>query len=237
MRTDCSSIVFTASSDHIFMAFRFTKKKHETAVATNTHPVPGYPRNAENVSPNDNWQSFGLKPSPKFGNTAQRWRRKKTDGAGGSGNATELRRTLQLMVYEDTVEMSLVHSVVILYILVYCLKTYSQTMRQMIEKVQGVVLISWEPQLSGWSRKSAIRDVTKLPRRRCRRLQRKKKKHALGFCGFFFLGGEGQVFVMNFVWAMHVMKGADDGFYGCFWAVFFWRCNESDYDGSRESPT
>ena len=53
------------------------------------------------------------------------------------------------MVYEDTVEMSLVHSVVILYILVYCLKTYSQTMRQMIEKVQGVVLISWEPQLSG----------------------------------------------------------------------------------------
>lgn len=221
MRTDCSSIVFTASFDHIFMAFRFTKKKHETAVATNTHPVPGYPRNAENVSPNDNWQSFGLKPSPKFGNTAQRWRRKKTDGAGGSGNATELRRTLQLMVYEDTVEMSLVHSVVILYILVYCLKTYSQTMRQMIEKVQGVVLISWEPQLSGWSRKSAIRDVTKLPRRRWRRLQRKKKTCPWILWIFFFGGGEGQVFVMNFVWAMHVMKGADDGFYGCFLGSFF----------------
>lgn len=236
MRTDCSSIVFTASFDHIFMAFRFTKKKHETAVATNTHPVPGYPRNAENVSPNDNWQSFGLKPSPKFGNTAQRWRRKKTDGAGGSGNATELRRTLQLMVYEDTVEMSLVHSVVILYILVYCLKTYSQTMRQMIEKVQGVVLISWEPQLSGWSRKSAIRDVTKLPRRRCRRLQRKKRT-CPWILWFFFLGGRDRYLWWILYEPCTSWRELMMDFMDVFWAVFFWRCNESDYDGSRESPT
>ena len=90
------------------------EKTHETAVATNTHPVPGIPttRRTSRLTTNTSLTVETCTEVRKYSPTMTT---KKTDGAGGSGNATEPRRTLRLMVYEDTVEVSLVHSVVILY--------------------------------------------------------------------------------------------------------------------------